>query len=177
MAFDTKAYVEELLKAAGTSDEATRQAVTTLFGNEAVAKYVEGGQMRQSDYSRNMDKLAAESKRNTDYYNQLVTWKAEQDAAYAGLQPDPYAQRQTVAQGDYISKKDFEKWQGELNAANQQREANFITITKKVGRLSSRHANEFHEELDTDKLEQVVKEHNVDLDRAYYLMVADRRKV
>jgi hypothetical protein len=148
-----------------------KQAVTNFFTNDVVAKRLGDDILRQSDYSRNMDQLKKEKESTANYYNELVRWKAEQDAAYAGLQP-------VVQQpsGDYLTKAQLEDFRKELATANQQREQQFIAITKQMGRLASRHANQFHEELDTDALEKIVAEKNVPLDRAYDLMVADRVK-
>ena len=171
MAVDIKQYTEELLKTAGVSDDTVKQAVMGFFSNDTVAKRLSDDILRQQDYSRSMDALAKEKKSTSDYYQSLVNWKAEQEALLAGAtRVEP-----TVATGDFLTKAELKKFQEDLAKENQQRESNFIAITKKVGRLASRHANTFHEELDTDALEKIVVEQKVDLDRAYELMVADRK--
>ena len=183
MAVSTKEYYEGILKQAGVSD-AKRQALVAALDDEEVSKALLNEQiaprLRHDEFSREMDKLKKQKDETTDYYNKLVTWKNEQDQAYAaalaGINGNGNGNGSFVNQGDFISKKDFEAWQKQINEAAQAREANFITISKKVGRLASRHAAKFGEELDTDALEKVVVEQKVDLDRAYELMVADRLK-
>jgi hypothetical protein len=167
-----KAYLDELFKAAGASmDDSAKQAVTNFFNQDAVAKHVESGQLRQSDYSRNMDALAAEKKRTVDYYQQLVTWKADQDALYAGQS----AQSSAVAP-DSLTRKDLEALEKKFSDAAKQQEANYVSALKMMGRLSSQHAVEFKEPLDTDALEKIVIEKQLPLQQAYAQMIEPRRK-
>lgn len=172
-------YLEQLAQTKGLSADDKAALLKIVGGNADFAKGLEEGTMLRSDYSRAQDALKKQKDETTAYYNQLLTWKGEQDAAYAAALAGSNGNGNGnggFVNGEYISKKDFEEFQKKQAEAAAQREANFITISKKVGRLASRHAAKFGEELDTDALEKVVVEQKVDLDRAYDLMVADRLK-
>lgn len=178
MPVDVKQYIEQLSQATGLSEE-EKGSLLKLASNEKFSTALGGDLLRQQDYSRSMNDLKKKENDTTAYYSQLVQWKADQDAAYAAALAGTNGNGNGnggFANGEYISKKDFEEFQKKQAEAAAQREANFITISKKVGRLASRHAAKFGEELDTDALEKVVVEQKVDLDRAYDLMVADRLK-
>lgn len=175
MAVDTKQYLEELFKAAGVSDDTVKQAVSGFFLNDAVAKRVGDDILRQQDYSRNMDELRKKEKQTADYYQSLVTWKTEQDAALAAA-----AAGNTNGNGnvniDYVSKKELDELRKNYDTQAKQQEANFITIAKEMGRLSSQHAVEFKEPLDVDALEKIAVEKQLPLRQAYDQLVGDRRR-
>src|SRR6266436_4021277 len=81
MAFDAKKYAQELIDAAGAMSPEEKQAVEKFFSADAVNKRVaqeQNERMMQSDYNRNMDKLTADKKEWTDFYQGLITWKTEE---------------------------------------------------------------------------------------------------
>src|SRR6266568_8000373 len=122
MAIDTKQYLEELYKAAGVSDDTVKQAVSSFFANEAVSKRVGDDILRQQDYSRGMDALKAKEKQTTDYYSQLLNWKAEQDRLYAESL-NGNGNNNGAQNAEYLTKKDLEaqdkRYQDELNRREQ----------------------------------------------------------
>jgi hypothetical protein len=174
MAVDTKQYAEELLKAAGVSDDNVKQAVINIFSNEAVAKRVSDDMLRQSDYSRNMDALTAKVNANNTYRQELVTWEASRKAeweraiAEAANGNGDRQVIQTVQNPDVVTKKDFE-------AELQKRDGQFIGLLETGMSIASRHAVEFKEPLDTAALKKIAMEKNLSLQAAYDEMVAPRR--
>lgn len=177
---DAKQYVEELLKAAGVTDESQKQVVLGVFSNEAAAKKLSDDVLRQQDYSRNMDTLKADKDKWSKFYQDTLTWKAGEEQrladldarvkAYEAAYPDGGGERPVIqpVQGDFISKKDFE-------AEQAKRDGMTIGLIKTMGRLASQHVIEFKEPLDVDGLEKIAVERNIPLIQAYDEMTKPRR--
>ncbi len=168
-----KEYAQQLAQAAGLDADAT-SAFLKVVENEKVAKGLEEGFMLRSDYSRAQDAVKAEKDRTSAYYQQLVTWKAEQEAALAGAGNGNGSG--AVVNGEYISKAELAEMMKKNTEAMQQQERSFITIAKVMGKLASRHATEFKEELDTDALEKIAIEKQLPLQQAYEALVGPRRE-
>lgn len=179
---DVKQYAEELLKAAGVTDDASKQAVLNVFSNEAAAKYVNDSTLRQQDYSRNMDALKADKDKWQKFYQDTLTWKATEEQrladldarvkAYEAAYPDEGNGRQPViqpVQGDFISKKDFDQKLAEMGTQ-------FVGLAKVMGSLASRHVLEFKEPLDTEELAKVAAERGLTAQQAYDAMVQPKRE-
>ncbi len=176
MAVDIKQYTEELFKAAGVSDDATKQAVSSFFSNETVAKQLGNDILRQQDYSRQSDETRATRVKAEQEYAALLSWKASEQkkiddfwATYndAGNGND----RQQVVhqvQSDVMTKTEY--------AAEQaKRDQQFVSLLKDGMNLASRHTVEFKEALDTEALAKIAAEQNLTLRQAYDAMVAPRR--
>lgn len=173
MAISAKEYYEGVLKQAGVS-ETKRQALVAALEDEEISKALVNEQiaprLRHDEFSREMDRLKSEKEKTATYYQQLVTWKQEQDAAFAGAGAGNGA-----GNGDYLTKKDIEALEKKYQDSLKQQEASFITISKMMGRLASQHAVEFKEALDTDALEKMAIEKQLPLPQAYEAMVGTRR--
>ena len=127
--------------------------------------------LRQSDYSRRMDALKADRGKWEKFYNDLVVWKANEEARLAQVQGERTTQQQQTTQpvlGEYISMKQFQE---ELARRDQVT----VGLLKDGMRLASAHAVEFHEPLDTAALEKLAVEKNLSLVQAYNEMVSPRR--
>lgn len=175
MAIDIKAYTEELLKAAGVTDDAQRQAVSTVLQHSAVVDYIDKSQLRQSDYSRNMDAIREQDRKNADYYKTLAQWEAQRKADYDKAFSELNGNNGNNGNNVDIDKR-FKELDERYKQVAAQQEQSFITIAKKMGKLASQHAVEFKEALDTDALEKIAIDKKLDLDHAYDALVADRRK-
>src|ERR1700728_3715238 len=156
MPLDVKQYAEELFKAAGVSDDTVKQAVTNFLSNDVVAKRLEADVLRQSDYSRNMDKLAQDAKKSTDYYNSLLNWEAQRkkdwEEAMAGA-----THRETVQQVQPDLTAIEKKWEDKFTQQGNQ----MIGLLEVVGELASGHAVEFKERLDTQALKKIAMDKNL----------------
>lgn len=167
-----KEYIETLAQAAGF-DDTIKAGLLKAVENDKFAKGLEEGVMLRSDYSRQSDALKTEKQSTANYYQQLVTWKAEQDQLYAGLQQPTIQQS---VNGEYLTKKDFEAMQAEYKKELDRREQVNISLLKDGMRLASQHAVEFHEPLDTEALAKIAVDKNMSLRQAYDEMVGGRRK-
>lgn len=165
MAIDVKQYIEQLAQSAGLSDE-ERAGILKVASNDKFSTALGADIMRQQDYSRNMDAVAAEKKKTGDYYQQLLAWKAEQDAQPIRTEP---------VVGEYMTKAEMAEQVRKFEATQKQQEQSFITIAKVMGRLSSQHAVEFKEALDVDALEKIAIDKQLPLPQAYELLVSPRR--
>ena len=176
MAVSTKEYYDGVLKQAGVS-EAKRQALITQLEDEEVAKALANEQivprMRHDEYSREMDKLKGDQKKTGDYYQSLVTWKAEQDQILAAALAANGQQPQTVQQVQPDLTAYEKKWEEKL----AQRDGQMIGLLKTGMSLASRHAVEFKEALDVDAIEKIAVDKKLSLQQAYDDYVAPRRLV
>lgn len=163
-----KEYLTQLAQAAELTQE-ERDAILKVADKEKFAKGLEEGVMMRSDYSRNLDALRADKQKAeaewtkaTAYYQSLLDYKAQTDALLAGQpQPQPVVQPGIQPNGEYISKKDFEKMQ-------QQMEGSYINLLKAGLSLVDRHRMEFPTEpLDLNALEKTAVEKKVSLQQAY----------
>lgn len=177
MAIDIKAYTDELLKAAGVTDDAQRQAVASVLSNSAAVDFIDKSQLRQSDYSRRMDALREQDQKNADYYKTLAQWEAQRKADYDKAFSELGSGNGNGNNGNAADiDKRFKEMDDRYKQVAAQQEQSFITIAKKMGKLASQHAVDFKEALDTDALEKIAIEKKLDLDHAYDALVADRRK-
>jgi hypothetical protein len=168
---DVKQYIEQLAQAAGLSDE-EKAGILKVASNDKFAKSLSDDILRQQDYSRNMDAIKAQEKKNADYYAQLVAWEQQEQARIAAALAGNGGQ---VVNGEYITKKELDELDNRYKKQALQQEQSFITIAKEMGRLSSQHAVEFREALDVDALEKIAIEKQLPLRQAYTEMVAARR--
>src|SRR5215467_9088677 len=172
MAVSAKEYYEGILKQAGVSD-AKRQALITALEDDEVSKALANEQvvprMRHDEFSREMDKVRKDKE---EYYARMLQWKNEQDALYGQAQQ---VQQQTVANPDYMTKKDLEalekKYQAEL-----ERQSNIQVDLLGIGmELASDYAVTYKKRLDTNALKQIAIEKKLSLRDAYAEMTrADR---
>ena len=170
---NAKEYIEQLAQTAGLSDEDKANMLKAVTTNEKFSKGLEEGVMLRSDYSRNLDQLKAKEKTTGDYYQTLVTWKAEQDRLLAEAMGTGNGNGNVT--GEYLTKKDLEvldkKYQNELNRREQVQ----ISLLKDGMRLASQHAVDFKEPLDTEALAKLAVEKNISLRAAYDEYVGPRR--
>lgn len=169
---NAKEYLAQLAQAAELTQE-ERDAILKVADKEKFAKGLEEGVLMRSDYSRNMDALKAEKAKAeaewgkaTNYYAQLLEYKANLDAGVLAAQPGVQPGVQPVQpgiqpNGDFISKKDFD-------AMKQQMEGSYINLLKAGLSLVDRHRMEFPTEpLDLNALEKTAVEKKISLDQAY----------
>src|SRR6266700_3168531 len=165
MAINVKEYLEQLAQTAGFSDE-EKAGLLKAVANEKFAKGLGDDVLRQQDYSRNMDALKTEKQKTTDYYGQLLSWKAEQDRLYAESL-NVNGNGNGAQNAEYLTKKDLEaqdkRYQEELNRREQVQ----IALLKDGMHLASRHVYEFKEPLDAEALAKLAVDKNISLKAAY----------
>lgn len=185
MAKTAKQYFEELCREAGYSAEQTT-ALTALASDAKVASKLDELIANGTDnYQAQVGRVRSlEAK-----INEYGTWYGTADAEYKKMQTElQTAKAQLVANGidlgsngnppvidnsKFITKEDLAAQLLELGK-------NQGSIAKDVGRIASRHATKFHEELDMDAVEQAGVELQKKLNRpvtvaeAYNAYVAPR---
>lgn len=168
-------YLEQLAQTAGLADD-VKVNLLKAVENEKFSKGLEEGTMLRSDYSRQSDALKAEKDKTTNYYQQLLDWKAEQEAQIATWQHDNGQNgnhgnpRQTIqpVQSDFIPKKEFEDYK-------KQSEAGYINLLEVGLDLVGKHYHEFKEPLNIAELKKTAVDNNLSLQQAYDRMVSPRR--
>lgn len=172
---DVTAYLESLAQTAGLADE-DKAALKKVLSNQKFAEEVGKGIKRQDEFSRGMDdirtqaqKLEADKKSWTDWYQNAVARDAEREEELqrlkAGTTTASTTTATTSAANGGLTKKELEEAQGRM-----------VQIIKQMGRVSSRHAAQFHEELDVDAVEKIALEKGLTVDKAYEEYVAPRVK-
>jgi hypothetical protein len=170
MPFDAKKYADELLQEAGASEE-QKQAFLTLVGNEKFAKKLSTDVLMQSDYNRNMDKLANDRKEWEKFYADTLTWRAQAEAELAKV----VGNGTNPVNGEVLTKKDLEALEKKYNEELGRREQIQIGLLKDGMRLASQHAVEFKEALDTEALAKIAVDKGITLRAAYDEYVGPRR--
>jgi len=170
MAFDVKAYMEQLAQTAGLAED-DKAVLLKIAQNEKAAKAFGDDVLRQADYSRNMDLVRSDAQKNSTYREELAAWQKDQQKIYedalAGV-VKPVVTTQTVAPDFTALEK---KWEEKFTQQGNQ----MIGLLETVGELASGHAVEFKEKLDTASLKKIAMEKNLSLKQAYEEMVAPRR--
>lgn len=181
-------WLEDLCKEAGYSEDQTATLRNMIRNNDkALLRFGEvvkkagdyesqlGRQLAADKAAKDAQALAqqwkewAEGKEGkpgaVQMYNQIV---AERDAALARAGALPNGNGNGGADlSKYLTKE-------ELQNLMAERDARYASVIKTVGRIASRHAAHFGEELDTDQLETIAKEKGVDVATAYEQMVKPR---
>lgn len=97
MPFDLNAWLDDLA-AEGALTPEQRASTAAALGNEKVLRRLEEGQLRQSDYSRNMNELKKKETETTQLSTQLQQWKNNADQKIAELNSQLENRDMTVAQ-------------------------------------------------------------------------------
>ncbi len=179
MAQTPQEYFKALFAEAGI-DDASTAAVLTHFANEKVSSKigsvlktaledypaqvgrVQATQKQLSDYEAKVkDWYAAELPKNEALRTELATLKAQQNGGYQ----EPPA----FDASKYLTKEDLQKFAMDQGART-------ATVIKSVGRLASRHAAKFGEELDVDALEEIASKKGLPLEAAYNEYIAPREE-
>jgi membrane-associated HD superfamily phosphohydrolase len=191
MAQTPEQFFTELCTEAGYSPEQTAQLLQ-LAKHEKVATKL-GGVLKtaQDDYQSQVGRQKAAEDKLKSYEQQVTDWYAKSNAAYQQAQAERDAMNQQLSQlkqslgieingntgyqpptnGDtskYLTKED-------LLAAMNEQNTRFAGVIKDITRVSSRHAAKFGEELDTEALEETLKQHpGLSVAQAYEQMVGPR---
>jgi hypothetical protein len=172
------AYIRELAQSSGLTQEQLDLALKVL-DNDKFAQGLVDGQSRQSDYSRNMDELRrqkseldASRTQWTEWYEratandmnrekELQEWRAGQRTKdNPGTHGNSGGSSGSGTNGSGLTRE-------ELETALKQRDALTLNITKQMGRLASRHAAKFGEELDVDAIEKIAIDKGMRVEQAY----------
>lgn len=165
--------VNDILKdVTGLTDEQKTLLQSTLT-NPAVNKRLEEGQMRQSDYSRQIAEAQDKIKKATDYYNELAQWKqteaqrleAERQALGLGTGRDAGA---GGGDPEYLSKEDFQKRLMEV-------ETGAIGYLEALNQTSMQHYKEFGEILDVTAVRTKASQDQTNFAIAYERYIQPKR--
>jgi len=189
MAQTPEQFFTELCTEAGYSPEQTAQLLQ-LAKHEKVATKL-GGVLKtaQDDYQSQVGRQKAAEDKLKSYEQQVTDWYAKSNAAYQQAQAERDAMNQQLSalkqqlgvdpgngyqpptNGDtskYLTKED-------LLAAMNEQNTRFAGVIKDITRVASRHAAKFGEELDTEALEETLKQHpGLSVAQAYEQMVGPR---
>jgi hypothetical protein len=170
-------YLATLAQQAGFDDE-SKAALQKVLANPKFTEELDKGVKRQSDYSRSMDEVKTMKQSVETQIQSWRDWYATASTRDAEREEELQALRAKVGTG---------AGSGNGNGAGagekgltlkdiQEREGRMINIVKQMGRISSRHAANFHEELDVDAVEKIAIERGLTVDKAYDEYVAPRVK-
>lgn len=137
MSFNVTEFTNDLLRDVNLTDD-QKAALQSALGNDAVAKRLEEGQLRQSDYSRLSAEAQQKIRQANDYYNELVTWKQTESARNPASVSDPTP----ATDESYLSKTEFT---AEINKI-QSGAIGFLTV---LNDKSMEYFQEFGKRLDT----------------------------
>ncbi len=169
-----KNFWTNLAKDAGVPAEQV-QALEGVLSNDAFAKKLEEGFARQSDYSRNMDTLAAEKAKVTKYYNDLLETTSNQQvvdqvnaqlAAYRAEYGDlggANAPKTITVNPDAIDKKTFDA------TINQ-----IPLLLAETQRISFDYYSKFGEPLNMGEVLKINAEKGLPLSAAYDSYIAPK---
>jgi len=177
-----KEYYEGLLKKAGVADD-KQQAILSALDDENVAKVLNedllAPRLRQDDYSRNMDALKTDKQKWAQFYQDTITWKAnEQDrikqleALAAGNGHDPNGNgngNQTVLTTEALTALD-KKYDERLKTQEQ----NFLSLLEGVGDITSDYVVRFKEKPDLGAIKKIAIDKQMSLTQAYNEYIAPR---
>lgn len=168
MPADARSYFEQLCRDAGM-DESTTAALTAAASNEKLSgKMNELVRRATDDFSAMQGRVNALDTKVKNY----DAWYTDANAEYARAVDELNALKSKPAGSDFdtsqfLTKKDWEAQQREMMNRTAQ-------VVKQVGRLASRHASRYGEELDVDAIEKIANEQGVDVATAYDRFVAPR---
>lgn len=177
MAQSPQEYFTALFKEAGY-DDATISTVLPHFTNEKVSGKL-GGLLKtaQDDYHAQVGRSKAAQDRVTQYDQWYATEKPKNDALQSELAllkaqlggggSNGYSEPPAFDASKYLTKDDLARF-----AVDQSTRT--ATVIKSVGRLASRHAAKFNEELDVDALEEIATKKGLPLEAAYNEYIAPR---
>ncbi len=175
MAVDAKQFLTELAQQAGIA-VTDLAPVLKVLDNPQLAKALGDSVERQSDYSRNMDRVkAAETalKNNQEewkkWHDGNVAYVKELETKVGVTRTDPANPNPTVT-----SPADFEK---KLKEATDRNLALSVNITKAALRVQDDYRSRFGKALDLDALEKFALDKNLTIENAYKEMIAPDIKV
>jgi hypothetical protein len=169
MAFNATEFYNELIRDSKLTDE-QKTALQSALNDQAVARRLEEGQLRQSDYSRQVAEAQARVQEALALRQQLVEWQKQEqarlDAAHANISTTDEGTNPTTFTG--ITK---DEWLSE----KQKMEQGAIGLLSVMNRKSFNYFKEFGEELDTDAVLKTASQNGVNFEIAYDLYTKPRR--
>lgn len=175
-------YFTQLFKDAGLSDADLTSAVEKLTKHDKIgSKLNELVKTATEDYHAQLGRVkslevkAAElnewyGKANPEYQRamaELTTLKTQIATLTGGGGGGGTGDDTGNGDGELVSKKD-------LDAMLRDRDAAYASVIKETARVSSRHAAQFHEELDVDAVEKIAGEKKLSIQAAYTEYVRPR---
>jgi hypothetical protein len=194
--FDTKAFLDEMLQAAGELSPEDRAAAERVFSVEGVKNYVADNSLRKQDYSRNSQKvlqqqkeLDARNKQLNDWYEQQLLVVKQNQEEYEKMQgqiksyENEYGKLNSGTSNApatdpnvYIPKKQHDQELANLRQEFMQAQQAHLRFVAQATSLQGRHYHEFKEPLDEEALVESAMEMKVPIKDAYELLVAERRQ-
>lgn len=191
--FDVSAYASELLKDAQDLPAEKRAVLEEVLSDDRIKNRLADSVLRQQDYSRQTQQIAAskrelEAKNNelTNWYTQQLNTVKQNQEEYERMQSQlkAYAERYgeedmnryqqpTVPQQDLSKFVPRDVFDSELARIQNQG----IQLMAEIDTLQSRHYHEFKEPLDMIELKNKAVEQGMTLQQAYEQSVADKRSV
>ncbi len=188
MPFDADAWLAEVTEGVEL-DATTQEALRVVLAQEAVAKRIGDGVLRQSDYSRSMDELSTEREEIQKNYQTMVTSDHNNAALFEKMQEENTRLRTAIggeAEGieeteepsDSISKQ-LAEMQQKLEAKEAEdaaREGNYVRYLNLTTKLQAQHQRDFGELLDIEQLTELAQKNQISLEAAYDQQTAGARK-
>ncbi len=168
MAFDKDKFLSDILDGVNLSD-ADKAALQNTLSNPTVAKRLEDGQLRQSDYSRQSAEAQAKINEAMAYRQTLVDWQSTElqriEAMKKGITPTTTTTEPSKA---YLTQEDYDK-------RDQKLQQDFLNYTSTLTNKSISHFQEFGKPLDPKAVIAKATEKGCDFETAYDIVVKSDR--
>lgn len=190
--FDTKAYLDEIMREAGNLPQEKRAVVEEFFSIDGVRNYVADNGLRKQDYSRNTQSVMQQKKELEAKNQELQNWY-EQQLAIVKQNQEEYANMQNQLNAYRNEYGEIESHKAPQNSAPQVDPNKYIpretydqdiiriqndgiNLMAQISTLQGHHMYEFKEPLDSEKLIQFARENRVSVKQAYDAFVSERRQ-
>lgn len=169
MAFDSTAFINDLLKDVQLSDD-QKTVIQSTLTNPSVVKRLEEGQMRQADYSRLANEARTAYSKANEWYNTLSSWQeqeaeriAAERAAFTTTQPTQPTQpvnNQQVQQPKYLTPD-------ELNRSLANQGQDMLTLLGITTAKAFEYMQNYGKTLDVGAVTDLAKKENLTWERAF----------
>lgn len=169
MAFDKSAFLAEVLNGVQL-DPAQKAAFEAALDNPIVARKLEEGTMRQSEFSKKLDDYNKKVQAAQDYHSQLVTWqKQEQERLEA-------ERKNYKREGEDTDLDLSPNGRKGLTSEDVDKKAQEIFMyTNAINQLQAKHLKEFNEVLTIQDVLDVAAKQGTNINIAYDLYVKGKR--
>jgi hypothetical protein len=171
MAFNVDEFVADITSGVSL-DEDTRQVLLNTIKNPTIAKRLEEGTLRQSDFSRKQAEYDNKIRKAQDYWDGLVTWKTDKEVEFK-QQEDLFKKKLTDSG---VSLEDGSASTGVRPEQLEELAKQSVAYQNAITRLGMQHLKDYNEVLDPDKVLEVASRERININQAYEMFVKPKRE-
>lgn len=177
-------------------EEADRAVLEKYLTRDTVKSRVNDGVLKQSEFSRRMDEVAAREKELeeeeadlTSWRNDLMVWKQAKEEEFKTAKPTPTPEPDgsddeeddDMPKGKYLTQEQLEdilkEKLGKLTQGTQAGFSGLVGLTKFLQKANNKYYKEFGEYMDPDDFEKFyVENKHTDYDRAFNEFISPKMK-